>query len=67
ILVERCGNRRIERIIQTVKDQSHRARMLTLKLRRQLPASIAEHRAIVDAVRRGDAAAAHAAARQHRS
>lgn len=67
ILVERCGNRRIQRIIQTVKDQSHRARMLTLKLRRQLPASIAEHRAIVDAIRRGDAAAAHAAARQHRS
>ncbi|MBN8939334.1 MAG: GntR family transcriptional regulator [Rhizobiales bacterium] len=67
ILVERCGNRRIERIIQTVKDQSHRARMLTLKLRRQLPASVAEHRAIVDAIRRGDAAAAYAAARQHRS
>ena len=67
ILVERCGNRRIQRIIQTVNDQSHRARMLTLKLRRQLPASVAEHRAVVAAIVAGEAAAAHAAARAHRS
>ncbi|QCI65437.1 GntR family transcriptional regulator [Phreatobacter stygius] len=67
LLVERCGNRRISRIIQTVNDQSHRARMLTLKLRKQLPASIADHQAIIEAIRRGDAAGAHAAARQHRS
>lgn len=67
LLVERCGNRRIQRIIQTVNDQSHRARMLTLKLRRQLPDSVAEHRAIVAAIAAGNAAAAHAAARAHRS
>ena len=33
LLVERCGNGRFARIIQTVNDQSHRARMLTLRLR----------------------------------
>ena len=33
ILVERCGNGRLRRIAQTVTDQAHRARMLTLRLR----------------------------------
>jgi DNA-binding GntR family transcriptional regulator len=66
LLVERCGNKRFLRIIQTVTDQSHRARMLTLKLRPKLGASIDEHRAISAAIRRGDADAAHAAARRHR-
>ena len=37
-LVERCGNGRIRRIAQTVTDQAHRARMLTLKLRRKADA-----------------------------
>jgi DNA-binding GntR family transcriptional regulator len=66
ILIERCGNRRFLRIIQTVNDQSHRARMLTLKLRRGLEASAADHAAILAAIRAGDPAAAHEAARRHR-
>jgi DNA-binding GntR family transcriptional regulator len=66
LLVERCGNKRFLRIIQTVTDQSHRARMLTLKLRQKLEASIGEHRAIATAIRQGDADAAHVAARKHR-
>ena len=45
----------------------HRARMLTLRLRGELPESIVEHRRIIAAIRAGDASAAHLAARGHRS
>ena len=65
-LVDRCGNARFSKIIQTVKDQSHRSRMLTLSLRPQLAVSIDEHRAIIDAIRAGLPGAAHEAARHHR-
>ncbi|SFI28362.1 DNA-binding transcriptional regulator, GntR family [Bosea sp. OK403] len=66
ILVERCGNSRFVRIIQTVNDQSHRARMLTLRLRPRLPISTEEHRTTIDAIRDGAPEAAREAARQHR-
>ena len=33
LLVERCGNRRLARMLATVMDQYHRARMFTLRLR----------------------------------
>lgn len=66
LLIERCRNGRIARIVQTINDQMHRVRMLTLRLRRELPDSIADHRRIVAAIRAGDAAAAHEAARAHR-
>lgn len=65
-LIEQAGNGRMSRIVQSINDQSHRARMLTLNLRRTLDASIAEHRRIAEAVRAGDAAEALDAARQHR-
>ncbi|MDP4024016.1 GntR family transcriptional regulator [Methylobacterium sp. NEAU 140] len=65
-LVERAGNGRMIRIIQTINDQSHRARMLTLRLRRELGASVAEHGALVEAIRRGDPAEAQACAHRHR-
>jgi DNA-binding GntR family transcriptional regulator len=65
-LVERCRNRRIRRIAQTVTDQAHRARMLTLRLRSRPAGSIAAHRDIIAAIRKGNAAAAHHHARQHR-
>lgn len=66
LLTERCGNRRLARMAATVLDQSHRARMFTLRLRPEPSASAAEHRAITDAVRSGDPAGAEAAARAHR-
>lgn len=66
LLTERCGNRRLARVAATVRDQSHRARLVTLHLRPLPTASAAEHRRITDAVRAGDAAAAEAAARAHR-
>jgi DNA-binding GntR family transcriptional regulator len=65
-LVERAGNGRLIRIMQTINDQSHRARMLTLRLRRELDASVAEHRRIVAAIRAADAGSAHRLAREHR-
>jgi DNA-binding GntR family transcriptional regulator len=65
-LIERARNGRMSRIIQAVNDQSHRARMLTLNLRRGLDASIAQHRKIIEAVRAGKATDALEAARAHR-
>lgn len=65
-LIEHVRNGRMSRIMHTINDQSHRARMLTLNLRRGLAASIAEHRQIAQTIRTGDPDAALAAARQHR-
>ncbi|MGU3539538.1 GntR family transcriptional regulator [Methylobacterium sp. A54F] len=65
-LVEHAGNGRMIRIIQTINDQSHRARMLTLKLRRELGASVAEHRAIIDAICQGEPATAQDRVHDHR-
>jgi DNA-binding GntR family transcriptional regulator len=66
LLVERCGNGRLCRIAQTVTDQAHRARMLTLKLRARPTGSAQAHRAIIAAVRAGDAGEAQRSARAHR-
>ena len=66
LLIEQARNGRMSRIVQAINDQSHRARMLTLNLRRALDASIAEHRRIARAIRAADAAEALDAARQHR-
>jgi DNA-binding GntR family transcriptional regulator len=66
ILVERCGNSRLRRIAQTITDQAHRARMLTLKLRSKPAGSSSDHRNIAEAVRKGRVADAHERARQHR-
>src|SRR3712207_6626667 len=46
LLVERSGNGRLARMFHTIMDQSHRARMLTLRLRPKPIASVAEHREI---------------------
>lgn len=67
ILVERSGNGRLFRMFASIMDQSHRARMLTLRLRPKPSLSIEEHRAIAAAVREGDAAAARDRAKAHRA
>ena len=64
--VERCGNGRLRRIAQTVTDQAHRARMLTLKLRARPVGSAQAHRLIIAAVRSGDTDEAQRSARMHR-
>ena len=66
LLVERSGNGRLARMFHTIMDQSHRARMLTLRLRPKPTASVREHRAIVDAIQKGDPEAAREAAKRHR-
>ena len=65
-LVTRCGNSRLRRIAQTVTDQAHRARMLTLKLRSRPEGSATAHRRIIAAIRNGTCDEAHFCARQHR-
>lgn len=65
-LVARCGNRRLMRMTGMVADQLHRARMFTLRLRPLPVASSEEHLAVIEAIERGDAAAASRAARLHR-
>lgn len=65
-LVERCGNSRLARAVATVMDQSHRARMVTLRLRVKPTRSLKEHLAVTAAIRKGDAARAGALARAHR-
>lgn len=65
-LVGRCGNGRLTRMLGTVLDQSHRARMLTLRLRPKPVQSPAEHAKIIDAIRSGEPEEAGDAARLHR-
>jgi DNA-binding GntR family transcriptional regulator len=66
MLVARCGNSRLRRIAQTVTDQAHRARMLTLKLRSKPAGSATAHRRIIAAIRNGSCDEAHLCAREHR-
>jgi DNA-binding GntR family transcriptional regulator len=66
LLTEGCGNRRLARVAATVRDQSHRARLFTLRLRPLPTASAGEHRRITDAIRGGAVAEAETAARAHR-
>lgn len=66
LLVVRSGNARLARLFGTIMDQSHRARMLTLRLRPRPTVSVEEHRGIVAAIRHGAADEAHARAKAHR-
>lgn len=66
LLVERSGNRRLARMFHTIMDQSHRARMLTLRLRPKPALSVRDHAAILKAIRNGDEAAARDQTKAHR-
>lgn len=66
LLVERSGNRRLARLFHTIMDQSHRARMLTLRLRPKPALSVREHAGILRAIRTGDEAAARDRTKAHR-
>ena len=67
LLVQLSGNKRLLRMFHTIMDQSHRARMLTLRLRPKPTASVREHKAIVEAIRRGDARMVRERAKKHRT
>lgn len=66
LLVLGSGNRRLQDIVSTIRDQAHRVRMATLNLRPKPIDSNDDHRAVVDAIRRGDPDAAWRAHHDHR-
>ncbi len=66
LLVEFCGNTRIKSLVDTYMDQSHRCRLLTLKLRPKPMKSNRDHEAVVKAIRKGDAEGAMRIHRDHR-
>lgn len=67
LLVERSGNSRLARMFASIMDQSHRARMLTIRLRPKPTLSDQEHHAIIEALREGDPRLARESARAHRT
>jgi DNA-binding GntR family transcriptional regulator len=66
LIVENCGNGRIRRMVFNVWDQSHRARILTAPLRPLPTESYKEHRAVLEAIQRGDERVAYELHRAHR-
>ena len=66
LLVELCGNARLNSLVGSVIDQAHRVRMLTLRLRPKPTASNQDHAAVVAAVARGDVETAQRVHRRHR-
>lgn len=65
-LVAASGNPRLVEATQLYGDQVRRARMMTLRLRPPPYRSNTEHRAVLAAIRSGDAATAEKLHRQHR-
>ena len=65
-LIDLSGNARLAAMALSVWEQGHRARMMTVRFRTSLQQSNQEHRALVDAIRRGDLAAARAQHVEHR-
>lgn len=66
VLVDACGNQRLRRAFQTVAEQAHRARMLTVELRPFPVNSNRDHRVIVDAIIGHRPAEARKALESHR-
>jgi DNA-binding GntR family transcriptional regulator len=62
-----CGNARLAAMADALWEQGHRARMTTAHLRPSLEMSNAEHRAVVDAIRRHDWRDARARHARHRA
>ncbi|MBX2837196.1 MAG: GntR family transcriptional regulator [Gammaproteobacteria bacterium] len=65
-VLEFNGNQRLWDVASTLSNQSHRARMMTLRLRKLPVNSSKEHRAIINAIKKGDADKARALFRSHR-
>lgn len=59
LLVEGCGNRRLQVLVEAIWDQAHRARMLTMPYRPLPRGSLDEHRAVIEAIARGDTRVAY--------
>lgn len=65
-LVRLGGNRRMAAIVAMLDDQTRRARLVTLNMRPDPSGSNADHRAVYEAIRAGDAVTAHRVHHQHR-
>lgn len=65
-LLELGSNRRLIDFVKTLLDQSHRARVVTLRLRELPIKSTDEHRRILDRLAAGDADGTHSVFREHR-
>ena len=65
-LIDLCGNGRLANMANTVRDQGHRARMFTLRLRERPVASMAEHDQVLKAIEQGDWQTAREAHYRHR-
>ena len=65
-LLDLHGNRRLKGFVMALNDQVHRARMVTLRLRRPPVQSNLEHQEILGNLRKGDAEAARQSFRAHR-
>lgn len=66
LLVERCGNSRLALIAASLRDQGHRARLVTLKLRDKPTKSNKDHREVFDAILAGDVSKASEIHYEHR-
>lgn len=66
LILENCPNRRLRALVAQFWDQSYRVRMITLRLRPRPVDSNAAHRALVEAIAKGDAEAARSIHREHR-
>ena len=67
LILESCRNNRLKAIIEQFWDQSHRVRMLTLRLRPKPSGSNSDHRTLVDAIERRDADTAQRIHHDHRA
>ncbi len=67
MVMDLCGNARLASMAFLLWDQGHRARLTTVRLRPSLETSNREHRAVVDAIRRGDGREAVAKHAKHRA
>lgn len=65
-LLDMNSNRRLSSFVNTLFDQAHRVRMITLRLRRPPVDSTREHREILNHIREGDADATRETFRRHR-
>ena len=67
VLVDLCGNARLKALADVLWDQGRRARTTSVRLRQNLETSNAEHRAVIQAIRRGDWREAKALHLKHRT
>lgn len=66
-LLDLCGNARLASLVASMHDQSHRARMFSLRLRPLPVKSNEEHRQLLEAIKQGDADKARKIHDEHRS